>query len=138
MCPCVVEWRDVAWAGPVSERQRFPVVVCSAVFMPLCDASVVRAVPLLEDLQLVVIINAGLIYFGGYLVFAMFCRLSHISGMRSSRAWFVAGERSGCVSRAGRGVLGYMLPQDGCRQVFRCWSRIGCSREVCSSRRRAR
>src|SRR5206468_8680328 len=24
----VVEWRDVAWAGPVSERQRFPVVVC--------------------------------------------------------------------------------------------------------------
>src|SRR5712664_4241542 len=76
------------WLGPVLylSVSVFLWWYAGAVFMPLLvTRSVVRAVPLLEDLQLVVIINAGLVYW-----------LANVLVV---------------YPVLGRGVLGYMLPQ---------------------------
>src|SRR6266850_4614006 len=104
------------WLGPVLYLgvSVFLWKYADAVFMPLlATRSVLQALPVLEDLQLVVIINAGLIYFGGYLVFAMFWqRLKPY--LRNA---FMAGLVLWLVNvlvvfpMLGRGVLGYMLPQ---------------------------
>src|SRR2546422_7417153 len=102
------------WLGPVLylSVSVFLWWYAGAVFMPfLLTRAVVQAVPLLEDLQLVVIINAGLIYFGGYLVFAMswqwlkpYLRNAFIAGLVLWLADFL-----GVYSLLGGGGLGLML-----------------------------
>src|SRR2546422_9322891 len=104
------------WLGPVLylSVSVFLWWYAGAVFMPfLLTRAVVQAVPLLEDLQLVVIINAGLIYFGGYLVFAMswqwlkpYLRNAFIAGLG---LWL--GDGLGVYPLLGGGGLGYMLAQ---------------------------
>src|SRR2546422_11657630 len=101
------------WLGPVLylSVSVFLWWYAGAVFMPfLLTRAVVQAVPLLEDLQLVVIINAGLIYFGGYLVFAMswqwvkpYLRNAFISGLV-----FWLGHVFGLFPILGGGGPGYM------------------------------
>ncbi|HYR86547.1 MAG TPA: hypothetical protein VE422_20840 [Terriglobia bacterium] len=104
------------WLGPVLYLavSVFLWWYAGAVFVPLLmTRSMVRALPVLEDLQLWIIINAGLIYFGGYLVFAM-CWQRLKPYLRNA---FVAGLVLWLVNvlvvfpMMGRGVLGYMLPQ---------------------------
>jgi hypothetical protein len=85
-----------------------------SVFIPnLVTRSVVRALQIPEDMQIVVVINAYLFYFGAYFLFAMFWpRLKFYF-----RNPFVAGMALWMVNvlvifpLIGRGVLGYRLPQ---------------------------
>ena|SRR2546426_6965016 len=104
------------WLGPVLYLgvSIFLWRYAGAVFMPLLVTRwVLRSLPVLEDLQLVVMINAGMIYFGGYLVFAMFWqRLKpyfRSPFIGSFVLWLV--NVLVVFPILGRGVLGYMLPQ---------------------------
>jgi len=84
------------------------------VFMPLLvTRSVLRWLPVLTDLETVILINTSLLYFSVYFVFAIFwARLKlHF------RNPFIAGAALWLVNvlilfpMLGRGVLGYRLPQ---------------------------
>src|SRR6266480_4088301 len=84
------------------------------VFMPLLvTRSVLRWLPVLTDLEMVILINTSLLYFSVYFVFAIFwARLKlHF------RNPFIAGAALWLVNvlilfpMLGRGVLGYRLPQ---------------------------
>ena len=84
------------------------------VFMPLLvTRAVLRWLPVLTDLETVILINTSLLYFSVYFVFAIFwARLKlHF------RNPFIAGAALWLVNvlilfpMLGRGVLGYRLPQ---------------------------
>src|SRR5689334_18011363 len=86
-----------------------------AIFMPeLMTRWVFRTVPALATMDLFVMINAEMVYFGGYVLFAMFWRPGLKSYLRNP---FIAGMALWLVNVAvmlpllGRGVLGYRLPQ---------------------------
>jgi hypothetical protein len=85
-----------------------------AVFMPeLMARSIYRVLPSLESMDLFVYINAVLLYFGGYIVVAIFWRRLK-SYVRNP---FFAGLALWLVNLLiilpilGRGILGYRLPQ---------------------------
>jgi hypothetical protein len=85
-----------------------------AVFMPdVLAHAVFAALPVLAELQLVVLINTALLYFGAYFVFAMFWT----SLKYYFRNPFLAGLALWAVNVAivfpilGRGLLGYRTPQ---------------------------
>jgi hypothetical protein len=85
-----------------------------AVFIPLLvTRSVLRLLPVLTDLETVIIINSSLLYFGMYFVFAVFWAQLKLY----LRNPFVAGAVLWLVNILivfpvlGRGVLGYRLPQ---------------------------
>ena len=85
-----------------------------AVFMPdLLARSVFAMVPVLRDVETVILINAAIIYFGAYFVFAIFWR----SLKPYLRNPFLAGLALWLANvlvvlpLLGRGVLGYQLPQ---------------------------
>jgi len=85
-----------------------------AVFMPeLLARSVFGILPVLLDVEMVVLMNAAIIYFGVYLVFAMFWR----NLKPYLRNPFLAGLALWLANvlllfpLLGRGVLGYRLPQ---------------------------
>jgi len=104
------------WLGPVLYLgvSVFLWKYAGAVFMPqLAARSVVGLMPVLEDLQLVVIINAGLIYFGGYLVFGMFWQRLKPHFRNAFFAGFVLWLVNVLIvfPILGRGILGYLLPQ---------------------------
>jgi hypothetical protein len=85
-----------------------------AIFVPeLMARSVFRLLPVLTDMEMVIIINAGLIYFAGYFVFAMFwprfkpyLRNPFVAGMV---LWLV--NVLVVLPVLGRGIMGYRLPQ---------------------------
>jgi|SRR5437867_5777977 len=84
------------------------------VFMPLLvTRSIVRWMPLLGDLETVILINTSLLYFGVYFVFAIFWERIKLHLKNP----FVAGAVLWLVNvfilfpMLGRGVLGYRLPQ---------------------------
>ena len=86
-----------------------------AIFMPeLMARSVFRAVPALATMDVFVTINAEILYFGGYLLFAMLWRPGLKPYLRNP---FVAGIALWFVNvfvilpLLGRGILGYRLPQ---------------------------
>ena len=85
-----------------------------AIFMPeLMARSVLRAIPALTSVDLFVLINAEIVYFGGYLLVAVFWRPLK----PRLRNPFIAGMALWLVNvliilpLLGRGVLGYRLPQ---------------------------
>src|SRR5437867_335189 len=85
-----------------------------AIFVPdLLARSVFRVVPVLESIELFVMINAAIIYFGGYFLIAVFWPLVK-TYLRSP---FIAGIVLWLVNMfvvlpvLGRGILGYRLPQ---------------------------
>jgi len=85
-----------------------------AIFMPeLMARSVLRAIPVLTSVDVFVLINAEIVYFGGYLLIAVFWRPlkpclknPFIAGMA---LWLV--NVLIILPLLGRGVLGYRLPQ---------------------------
>src|SRR5436309_3453918 len=85
-----------------------------AVFMPeLVARWVFTILPVLMDVETVIFINAAVLYFGGYIVFAMFWRKLK-PYLRNA---FLAGLALWLVNvliifpLLGRGALGYRLPQ---------------------------
>ena len=104
------------WLGPVLFMgvSVFLWKYIGAVFMPeLLARSVVAMLPVLRDVETVILINSAIIYFGAYFVVAIF--------WRSLRAYlrdpFLAGLALYLLNvllvfpLLGRGVLGYQLPQ---------------------------
>jgi hypothetical protein len=85
-----------------------------AIFVPeLMARSVFRLLPVLDDMELVITINAALIYFAAYFVFAMFwprikpyLKNPFLAGMA---LWGV--NVLIVLPLLGRGVMGYRLPQ---------------------------
>jgi len=105
------------WLGPVL----FTVVsvflwkYVGAVFVPeLVARSIFRILPALSEAELVIIINAAILYFGAYFLFAIFWpqRLKQFFGSA-----FVAGLILWLANVLlifpilGRGILGYEMPQ---------------------------
>jgi hypothetical protein len=85
-----------------------------AVFMPeLLARQVFALLPVLRDVETVILINAAILYFGAYFVFAVFWH----SVKTYVRDPFLAGLMLYLVNvvlvfpLVGRGVLGYQLPQ---------------------------
>jgi hypothetical protein len=85
-----------------------------AVFMPdLMARAIFRIVPALVDMQWVILVNASIVYFGAYFVFALFWRRLKFY----LRNPFVAGVLLWFVNVAvvfpilGRGLFGYRMPQ---------------------------
>jgi len=104
------------WLGPVLflGMSFFLWKYVGAVFMPeLLARAVFAMLPALRDMETVVLINAGISYFGAYFVFAIFWR----SLKPYLRNPFLAGLALWLVNvlvvfpLIGRGVLGYQLPQ---------------------------
>jgi hypothetical protein len=85
-----------------------------AIFVPeLMARAVFRLLPVLTDMEMVIIINSALIYFAAYFVFAIFwTRLKpylknpFLAGML---LWLV--NVLVVLPVLGRGVMGYLLPQ---------------------------
>ena len=104
------------WLGPVL----FIVVsvlfwkYIGAVFIPELIARVAfRMVPALSDMEMVIIVNAAIVYFAGYFVFAIFWgRLKPYL-----RSPFIGGIALWLVNvilvypMLGKGILGYRMPQ---------------------------
>src|SRR5215813_14152100 len=85
-----------------------------AVFMPeLMARAIFRIVPALTDMETVILINAAIVYFAGYFVFALFWRRLK-PYLRSA---FIGGTLLWLVNVVfvlpilGRGLFGYRLPQ---------------------------
>jgi hypothetical protein len=104
------------WFGPVLyvAVSVFLWKYVGAVFVPeLLARSVFAAVPALAELEMVILINAAIIYFGAYFAFA----LSWTSFKPYLKNPFLAGFALWLVNVLivfpvlGRGVLGYRLPQ---------------------------
>ena|SRR2546422_3003979 len=104
------------WLGPVlfMGMSVFLWKYIGAVFMPeLLARSVFAMVPVLRDVETVILINAAIIYFGAYFVFAIFWRSLKLY----LRNPFLAGLALWLANvlvvfpLLGRGVLGYELPQ---------------------------
>jgi hypothetical protein len=104
------------WLGPVLflGMSVFLWKYIGAVFMPeLLARAVFAMLPVLRDVETVVLINAGIIYFGAYFVFAIFWRSLKPYLLNP----FLAGLALWLVNvlvvfpLLGRGVLGYQLPQ---------------------------
>jgi hypothetical protein len=85
-----------------------------AIFVPeLMARSLFRLLPVLTDMEMVIVINAALIYFAAYFVFAMFwprlkpyLKNPFLAGMA---LWLV--NVLVVLPILGRGVMGYRLPQ---------------------------
>jgi hypothetical protein len=104
------------WLGPVL----FIVVnvflwrYVGAVFVPeLLARSVFAILPVLVNIEMVILINAAIVYFGGYFVFAIFWgrlkpyfRNPFLAGLA---LWFV--NVFIVFPILGRGMLGYRMPQ---------------------------
>ena len=104
------------WLGPLlfMGASLFFWLYIRAAFMPrLMTRSAVAFVPLLADVEMVVFINALLIYFGVYIVAGLFWRRLK----RRFRNPFLLGLALWLINVfvlfpiLGRGVLGYRLPQ---------------------------
>ena len=104
------------WLGPVlfMGMSVFLWKYIGAVFMPeLLARQVFALLPVLRDVETVILINAAILYFGAYFVFAIFWR----SVKTYVRDPFLAGLLLYLVNvlfvfpLVGRGVLGYQLPQ---------------------------
>jgi hypothetical protein len=104
------------WLGPVLfiAISVFLWKYVGAVFVPeLAARSVFRAVPALESIELFVMVNAALVYFGAYVLIAMlwaslkpYLRSPFIAGLA---LWLV--NMFVVLPILGRGILGYRLPQ---------------------------
>ena len=104
------------WLGPILfiTVSVFLWKYIGAVFVPeLLARSVFSILPVLGDMELVILINAAILYFGAYFVFAIFWRRLK----RFFRNPFVAGMALWVANVIiilpilGRGVLGYHMPQ---------------------------
>jgi hypothetical protein len=104
------------WLGPVLflGMSVFLWKYIGAVYMPeLLARAVFVLLPVLKDVETVVLINAAILYFGAYFGFAVFWR----SIKPYLRNPFLAGLTLWLVNvlvvfpLAGRGMLGYQLPQ---------------------------
>jgi len=104
------------WLGPVLfiGVSLFLWKYLGAVFVPeLVSRGILAALPALLDIQLVILINAAILYFGAYFTFAIFW----IRLRRFFRNPFLAGFVLWLINVVivfpvlGRGVLGYRMPQ---------------------------
>jgi hypothetical protein len=104
------------WLGPVlfAAVSVFLWKYVGAVFIPqLLARAVFEVLPILADVEMVVLINAALIYFGAYFVFAIFWRRLK----PYFRNPFLAGVALWLVNILvlfpvlGRGLLGYRMAQ---------------------------
>jgi hypothetical protein len=111
-----VAYNGAMWFGPVLfvAASVFLWRYVGAVFVPeLLARSVFALVPALADIEMVILINAAVIYFGAYFAFA----ISWESLKPYLRNPFVAGLALWAVNVLivfpvlGRGVLGYRMPQ---------------------------
>jgi hypothetical protein len=85
-----------------------------AVFMPELLARVVFGVlPVLEDMELVILVNAAILYFGGYCTFALFWPRLKPYLRNPFLAGFVLwlANITLLFPVLGKGVLGYRMPQ---------------------------
>jgi hypothetical protein len=104
------------WLGPVLflGMSVFLWKYIGAVFMPeLLARAVFAMLPVLRDVETVVLVNAGIIYFGAYFVFAIFWRSLKPYLLNPFLAGLVLWLVNVLVvfPLMGRGVLGYQLPQ---------------------------
>ena len=128
------------WLGPVL----FIVIsvflwkYIGAVFVPELFARAVFAIlPVLRDMELVILINAAILYFGAYFAFAIFWgRLRPYSSKSVScgmALWLV--NVFSFFPMLGEGILGYHMPQGWLAVEFPAFRlRTGCLREDCSFR----
>ena len=104
------------WLGPVV----FVIVsvffwkYVGAVFIPeLVTRRVFAALPALSDLELVILINAAILYFGAYFAFSIFWarlrRFFHNPFLAGLGLWLV--NVVVVFPLLGRGLLGYRMPQ---------------------------
>jgi hypothetical protein len=111
-------WRRMAamWLGPLLfvAVSVFLWKYVGGVFVPeLVARSVFRALPVLASVELFVMVNASLLYFGAYFLIAVFWRTLK----PYLRNPFIAGLALWAVNVflilpiLGRGILGYRLPQ---------------------------
>jgi hypothetical protein len=85
-----------------------------AVFVPeLLARTIFRILPVLAELELVIIVNAAIIYFGGYFLFAVFWRRlkpylknAFLGGIALWLANVLL-----LLPILGKGILGYRMPQ---------------------------
>jgi hypothetical protein len=104
------------WLGPVLfiAISVFLWRYIGAVFVPeLLARTAFRILPALEDMELVILVNAAIVYFGAYFLFAVFWRsFKRYFGspfLGAAALWLV---NVVCLFPVlGKGILGYRMPQ---------------------------
>jgi hypothetical protein len=104
------------WLGPVLfiAVNVFLWKYIGAVFVPeIMARALFRVLPVLADMETVIVVNAAIIYFGAYFLFAVFWRRFKPYLRNPFLAGFALWAVNVCLlfPLLGKGILGYRMPQ---------------------------